>query len=274
MLWHFQTLSTLIRHFGLQAALAVYFTRQTTRDVAEIRKIRIPGVDGDISLRLKSTDWEIFMQVFMDKEYYIESTAHAEALNHHYQSILSDGGTPVIVDCGANSGLASIWYSQLFPRAVILAVEPEPANYAVLCRNAENRPNIRPINAAISDQPGRITLHDPGYGSWAWQTVESACGEIEAQTIPGLLPSVPDGKPFIVKIDIEGSEISLFRSNTDWVAQTPLIVFESHDFLANWHGTAHSIFSVLTRERRDYFLEGENISAFSHSLLGPTTAQG
>ncbi|MDM9620066.1 hypothetical protein A6U87_04005 [Rhizobium sp. AC44/96] len=273
MLWHVQTLNTLIKHFGFQAALSVYFTRQTTREISEIRKIRIPDVDGDIFLRLRSTDWEILIQVFMDKEYFIESTAHAEALNCHYQSIINEGGTPVIVDCGANSGLASIWYSQLFPRAVIIAVEPEPDNYAVLCRNAENRPNIRPIKAAISDRQGRIALHDPGYGSWAWQTVESASGEIEAQTIPSLISSVPDGKPFIVKIDIEGSEVSLFRSNTDWVDQTPLIVFESHDLIANWHGTAHSILSVLTRERRDYFLEGENVSAFSHSLLGPPTAQ-
>ncbi|WP_194273750.1 MULTISPECIES: FkbM family methyltransferase [Rhizobium] len=272
MLWHFQTLSTLTKHWGPRAALSVYVNRQTTRDSTEIKKISMPGVEGDVFLRPRSSDWDVLGQVFLDEEYNIKSAVHAEALYRCYQSIIAAGETPVIVDCGANCGLASIWYSQVFPRTIIIAVEPEPENYSVLCRNAKNRP-IRPVMAAISDHPGHITLHNPGHGSWAWQTVESASGEIEAQTIPALLASVPNGRTLIVKIDIEGSEVSLFRSNTDWVDQTPLVVFETHDLMATWTGTAHSVLSVLTKEPRDYLQEGENTFAFSHSLLGPSAAQ-
>ncbi|MBW9112232.1 FkbM family methyltransferase [Rhizobium cauense] len=273
MLWHLQTINSLQSRWGLRTALSVYLHRQSTRNSNEVKRIRLPEVEGDVFLRPRSTDWGVLNQVFVEQEYAIRSPAHAEALFRHYQATIDAGDTPVIIDCGANSGLASIWYSHVFPEAIVVAVEPEPENYSVLCRNAGNRLNIRPLQAGISDQKGRITLHNPGHGHWSWQTVENATGEVETVTIPDLLSAIPRGKLLIVKIDIEGSEVNLFRSNTAWANETPLIVFESHDLMANWHGTAHAVLSVLTREPRDYFQEGENTLAFSHALLGPREAK-
>jgi hypothetical protein len=68
----------------------------------------------------------------------------------------------------------------------------------------------------------------------------------------------------IVKVDIEGYETSLFRSNTAWAAQTPLVVFEMHDWLFHWRGTGDAIFRRLTQRPRDYLVRGENIFSFAH----------
>ncbi len=71
------------------------------------------------------------------------------------------------------------------------------------------------------------------YGeSWVWETRESGSGEGRTATVGNLLYREPDSAPLIIKIDIEGSEIELFRSNVEWIEQTPLIVFE----LLDWKG--------------------------------------
>ena len=68
------------------------------------------------------------------------------------------------------------------------------------------------------------------------------------------------------QIDIEGSEVGLFRSNVDWVNEAPVIVFESHDSLFNWRGTFHAVVSILTKRPRDYIQSGENTFSFLHSM--------
>jgi hypothetical protein len=37
-------------------------------------------------------------------------------------------------------------------------------------------------------------------------------GEVRTVTVPGLLGREPDSVPLVIKIDIEGSEIEMFRS--------------------------------------------------------------
>jgi len=69
----------------------------------------------------------------------------------------------------------------------------------------------------------------------------------------------------ILKIDIEGGEIELFRSNVEWIEQTPLIVFELHDWQGGWRGAGHSVFSRLSTHPRDYMQRADNMFSFAHS---------
>ena len=174
--------------------------------------------------------------------------------------------TPLIIDCGANIGLASIWYAQKFPAAKIIAVEPEPENFRILTMNAASYPNIVPIQGGISDRETRLSLANRDDAPWAWETTEADSGQIMSFTIPSLLETLPSAILMIVKIDIEGSEVELFRSNVDWVAQTPVIVFEAHDGLFNWRGTFHAVVSILTKQPRDYLQNGENTFSILHSI--------
>ena len=50
----------------------------------------------------------------------------------------------VIIDAGANIGLASIWFASKFPEARILAIEPEKSNYELLVRNVEPLHHVTP----------------------------------------------------------------------------------------------------------------------------------
>jgi len=196
------------------------------------------------------------------------SSNHDNALERFYTQTLANGRTPCIIDCGANVGLASVWYSRIYPKAKIVSIEPEPGNFEVLAKNAASRPQITPVNAAISDRAGFVELENTrDNAAWAWETKESQRGGVRTVTINELLSSDDDLIPFILKIDIEGFEVELFRSNTEWVERTPLIVFESHDHGYCWRGTAHAILSVLTKDSRDYIQHNENTFSYSHALL-------
>ncbi len=235
-----------------------------------VRSLSIRGLPKPVFVRLGTSDVHVLQQVFTHREYEDPSRTHSSAINEFYCQSLEQGKTPIIVDCGANIGLASIWYANIYPHAKIFSVEPEPKNFEILRMNASHYPNVIPVQAGVSDQKRHLHLTNVGNAPWAWETVEDEAGEVETVTISDLLACEPDGVPLIVKIDIEGFEINLFQSNISWVDQTPVIVFESHDWLFPWRGTAHAIFSALVgQRRRDYLQHGENTFSYSHNLLQP-----
>jgi FkbM family methyltransferase len=99
--------------------------------------------------------------------------------------------------------------------------------FALLLKNTAGYKNIKPRQAAISDHAATVSLQNVGDQSWAWETKESETGQIRSVTIPELLHEASDTFPLVVRIDIEGFEVELFRSNTEWARDVPLIVFES-----------------------------------------------
>jgi FkbM family methyltransferase len=229
------------------------------------RSMRVRAVPQPIWLREGTSDFEIVEQIFLRREYdFTEWPAHHAMIQQAYAELLAAGRKPVIVDCGANIGLASIWFALRYPRAIVYAVEPEPANFAMLRRNAAPYANIVPIQAGISDRVTRVALHNPAGEPWACQTEEDAQGGVATVTIADLLAASPSAAPLVVKVDIEGYETSLFRSNTAWADATPLVVFEMHDWLFAWRGTGDAMLRCLTRQPRDYLVRGENIFSFAH----------
>jgi FkbM family methyltransferase len=238
------------------------------------RRLRLREVSHPILLRPATSDWNVLWDIFLRREYDCPSEEHDQAIRRFYDTCVAESKTPLIIDCGANIGLASIWYAQKFPRAKIIAVEPEPENYRILTMNAANYPNIVPIQGGISDRETRLSLVNQGDAPWAWETIEADSGQVRSFTIPSLLKTVPDGVLMIVKIDIEGSEVDLFRSNVEWVAHTPVIVFEAHDGLFSWRGTFHAIVSILTKQPRDYLQKGENTFSLLHSMRSIQKPQG
>jgi FkbM family methyltransferase len=260
-----------LRTFGFRDG-GVAFTAKVASDAIpsrrwKLKKLRLRGIAFPVFLRPGTSDWCVLDQVFMCKEYECPSRPHNESVYEFYNALLSRSEIPLIIDCGAHIGLASIWYAQKFPEAKIIAVEPEPENFRILAMNTADYANISAVQAGISDHETHVTLRNMDDNApWAWQTTETG-GDVVTSTIPNLLACVPNAKLLVVKVDVEGSEVALFRSNVDWVTKTPVIVFEAHDWLFNWRGTFHAVASVLTRDSRDYILHGENIFSFLHSVL-------
>ena len=182
---------------------------------------------GNLSLRPSDSDMSVLRQVFVRKAYDLGKlkAAHTERIFSIYDKITQSGRTPVIIDAGANIGAASLWFSEMFPEAAIVAVEPDGSTAAVCTMNCKDRPNIEVVQAAIGSRSGAVSLRrwaEDGR-SWAVQTERDNQGSTRIVTIADLMRKYDDnGTLFLVKIDIEGFEKDLFESDTEWLAQTPI----------------------------------------------------
>jgi FkbM family methyltransferase len=259
--------SRLVRRLGVPGGLRASYLLATAKTrTCTARQLHIPQTPNPIWLRDGGSDFAVMEQVFVPREYdFTGMRPHHAKMQAVYAALLDRGTVPVIIDCGANIGFSSIWFALKYPQAIIYAVEPESQNFAMLRRNISAYPNITPVHAGISDRVGKVSLCNPAGESWAYRTEEDEAGEVATVTVPGLLGLHANGAPLIVKIDIEGFETSLFRSNTEWAARTSLAIFEMHDWLFAWSGTGHAILRCLTERPRDYLMRGENIFAFAHS---------
>lgn len=69
----------------------------------------------------------------------------------------------VVVDVGANVGMASLYFQPIAKQ--IYALEPSPTVYACLLKNVEKHKNIKTFNVALSNATGRSTLYSERAGS-------------------------------------------------------------------------------------------------------------
>jgi FkbM family methyltransferase len=268
---HVTRLVKSVRTLGLMNGSAVFYYYGYHRLFRNAkwapRQIRISTLSKPVWLRPGVSDWIAMERIFLDREYDPISTQHDKAMDLLKDNILARGKKPLIIDCGANIGLSSIWFAERFPGAVIAAIEPEPENFKILALNAKNYPNILPIHAAISDKMAHVTLRNSNDTPWAWQTEETDTGEVQTVTIPHVIGLDRDHALMAVKVDIEGFEVNLFRNATEWADDLPMIVFEMHDWMTPWSGSGHSFFSVLSKLKRDYLVQGENLFSYSHAAL-------
>ena len=161
-----------------------------------------------------------------------------------YLTAIAGGRAPLIIDGGANIGLATRWFATQFPDAKIAAVEPDAANFAMLKRNTEAlAPRTMCFEGGLWDRSAWLKIINPHAGATAYRVEENdvgSAGGIRGYTIPEICELAHVESPFIVKLDIEGAQFYVFRSNTEWVKRTSLIILELDDWLLPWSGSSGS----------------------------------
>ncbi|HLY53926.1 MAG TPA: FkbM family methyltransferase [Stellaceae bacterium] len=174
------------------------------------------GRFGSILIRPNSSDPKVVRQVFRDREYDLAGFRQAARIRETYERIGRGGAVPLIIDAGANIGAASIWFARHFPQARILAVEPDAENAACCRANVEHLDTVEVIEAAIGSASGFTALKNETGEAWAVQTERSDDpAGVRIVTVDELVRRIPNGRLFILKVDIEGFESDLFAGNTD-----------------------------------------------------------
>jgi FkbM family methyltransferase len=178
-----------------------------------------------IRIRPMSNDHYTFIEVFVDEVY--------GALCHYAKDAKS------IVDLGANIGLASLYMMRQYPGARLLAVEPDPSNFKLLLQNLEASQfcdRSRAIQAAVWSDSGPLEIHQPesaGHvNQYRVKPVESTgekCGAIPGMTIQKIFEMSGFDSIDILKVDVEGAEVELFKGNTDWLKRVRWLAIEFHD---------------------------------------------
>jgi hypothetical protein len=76
----------------------------------KVTEMQIPTLQHPIRLRPATTDWVIMEQIFIDQMFSLTQwPEHERAIRARYDSAIARGLTPVIMDCGAHIGLATLW---------------------------------------------------------------------------------------------------------------------------------------------------------------------
>jgi FkbM family methyltransferase len=177
--------------------------------------IKVKYAEKPVIVRGKTSDVTVFYEIFALKIYKIPQ-----------KEIIS------IVDIGANVGYASIYFAYHFPKAHIIAVEPENSNHQTLLENTQNCQNISCVHAAIWPEETELALQNPGESNWSFHYQEAAKAPngpvIKTQTVPGLMENFRLKHIDLLKIDIEGGEQDLFAANTDWLRLVDCLIIEIH----------------------------------------------
>lgn len=204
-------------------------------------------------------------EIFVRGSYSLSQLKLQKYIQHRYDETLKRGKKPLIIDCGANIGISSVYFGETFPNAKILAIEPDLENYMLCLKNTEKFPSIEARHAAISSKVGTVKLTNPSASSNEYIVEAAATGTIRSITINNLLEQYPHCEGFIIKIDIEGGESDLFSSNTSWIDNCDIIMIELHDWLFPNKGTSVNFLNEIVKRNRDFLIRGENI--FSIRIL-------
>lgn len=177
-------------------------------------RISMPHLKDLIILRCNTSDMNVFEKIFINEEY----------------AFINDTKPNVIIDVGANIGLASVYYSIVYPEAKIIAIEPEASNYNLLKRNVKNYPNIYIVNAGLWSKNTYMKISNPNDHKFAFMLEESYNSQdIKAITIDKVMEQHGLHYIDILKVDIEGAEKEVFSNHPLWISKVGMIVIELHD---------------------------------------------
>jgi FkbM family methyltransferase len=265
-----------ISRFGLRGGFVVARELGGGAGRRGTTSVWVSALQRTVTLRRGTSDAAVLWQVFVDREYAVPSMAHRGELQRRYEAMVAAGRRPVIIDCGANIGIASLWYRKEFPLAHIIAVEPEAGNYSSLCANLAPIADATPVHGAVWPVSTRLRIIDLGVPEWGYRVEEVAVagdGNIRAFTIADLVAATPDDPLLVVKIDIEGAEAALFERNTGWVDRAELIVIELHDYMTPGSGTSRNLLRCLAKLDCDVLVSGESLFVMRCASAGSVVAE-
>ncbi|HVO35792.1 MAG TPA: FkbM family methyltransferase [Gemmatimonadales bacterium] len=182
----------------------------------------------------------------------------------------------VVVDAGANIGLASVYLHALYPGARFLCVEADPANLTSLRRNLRlNGINFEIVPAALGRVEGDVTFRAhraaSDYSSTrctSFRDSEYREITVRATTLGALLATYGVSRVGLLKIDIEGSEFDVLSSGGDVLRRLDYITGEFHGFA----GDVTALLEGVCRATGLTVLAHRGSAALATVHLGPPQA--
>jgi FkbM family methyltransferase len=211
-----------------------------------LRFVRLPSADAQrtvamrdgtlLTYRLNRGDIQAIREIWLDEVYMPPAEAR---------------GLRTIVDLGANIGFTSVYLAQRLRPDLLIAVEPDPGNAAILRVNlAQNNIAGVVIEAAVGPADGTArfrrdassnlgALADDGDLTVPLISLPSIIEEIESST-----------ELFLLKLDIEGGEEELFAADVSWLQRVGCLIAELHPGAADVARIVRSIEHSGLRLRR------------------------
>jgi FkbM family methyltransferase len=178
---------------------------------------------------------------------------------------LFDAGTdePVILDCGSNIGLATLFFKRLYPKARIACFEADPTTAAVLQKNVEqnNLQNVATHNLMLSNSEGEhsfyVASNVPGSLMMSGSPDRlSKAREIRVKA--GRLSDYIDGPVDLLKMDVEGAEFEVMADleESGKIAQIQRMVIEYHHKIDGQVSRMAEFLALLQAHGFEYQISG------------------
>lgn len=204
--------------------VALRFAAKVGLPEPAVWRVRPRQVLHPLQARLRgSSDPYVFEQMFICEEY----------------SCLRELNEPsLVLDLGANVGFSSAYFLSVFPKARIVAVEPDERNLA--CCKANLSPygeRVMLLHGAVWSRTATLRLLRGTFGDgreWATQVGELSedertSGGVQAWDVGSLIDMSGGSTVDLLKIDIERAELSVFGESADsWLHRVRNICIELH----------------------------------------------
>lgn len=145
---------------------------------------------------------------------------------------VSASSAPRILDCGANVGLASLFFKRRYPHARITAYEADPALFAMLDGNlnANDAADVERVHAALWTSSGHLAFRCEGGDSGMIASLRGAVTG-ESRTVPSLrLRDILATEPIdLLKLDIEGAEDAVLADCAPVLDRVRALVLDLHE---------------------------------------------
>ncbi len=140
---------------------------------------------------------------------------------------------PRVLDCGANVGLASLFFKRRYPQARVTAYEADPALFSMLDRNLKTNGagDVQTVHAALWTSTGHLTFQCEGSDSGMIAILPGAVAG-ESRTVPSLRlrDIIAAGPVDLLKLDIEGAEDAVLADCEPVLDRVRAIVMDLHEF--------------------------------------------
>ena len=140
---------------------------------------------------------------------------------------------------------AAVFFTYKFPKATIIALEPDSAKYELLIANTAGLP-VQCIQATVASE-GAVDRAAP----------RVAVGDIYDRS--------PDTQPFILKFDIEADD--LFALNTEWLQRTPALIASLSDYLVPGTAASRRFIKYTTGWDRDLIYAEDNLFSLGRTPM-------
>jgi FkbM family methyltransferase len=230
---------------------------------------RIVGEDGNLNYEISFKElsrlkvlprFKTTETIFMGRKFCVPDaptflSSYHEIICEEIYKFNSNESSPVILDCGANIGLATLYFKIHYPGAKVLAFEPDPNIFAALKNNIElhNFEGVELFNEAIGHKQETLLFNmEGGHSGMLVNNVTDRTVPVRVTPLKDVLAKF-DQVEFL-KIDIEGHEINVLPTIAHELKKVKNLFLEYHTFIDEPQGLS-TIIKIIEEAGFRYYLK-------------------
>lgn len=212
-------------------------------------------------------NFEILIRSSTDDLYVVNEVLIGSEYRSITANILSACKSDIIIDAGAHIGSGTLKLRSLFPKHMIIAIEPEQRNFQLLLENSKALTRFVALNRALvssscvnqeiaifnrSDSAGFTTVSHPLDNPSA-----KSIQKVEGISLEQILQNFDTKEIALLKVDIEGGEKCLFGKFDFDPKKIFAAYVETHDRIGQ--GSEKTVKDFFQNSHREVSCEGEKL---------------